>query len=310
MTGSPLGYVNGYLVEDEDGYTLIDCGWKADDVFEALQAGLSTAGVKLSQIRRLAVTHFHYDHYGLAGTLMRAGVPALLMHSKDWIVADTIFADPAAAERGADAWIARNGYDYEGDGDADYHRMNERAVPTHFVRDGERVGRLRAIWTPGHSPGHLCFFDHVSNKLFTGDHILDPITPHVGIWRQMLGDPMGDYVDSLEKCATITTSGALPAHGEPFSDLPRRLRELLAHQSQRQAQVQRRLADGTVMAADVARELGWTRRDRAFEELSTTHQQFAVAETLAFLQHLRARGGVVQRLVDDRIYYERTNLVE
>ena len=62
-----------YLVAEADGYTLIDCGWKADDVLAALQAGLASAGAALADVKRLFVTHFHFDHYGLAGTLRRAG---------------------------------------------------------------------------------------------------------------------------------------------------------------------------------------------------------------------------------------------
>ena len=72
MAGNPMRYVNGYLVEDAGGLTLIDCGWKADDVLAALRAALHEHGYRIADITRLLITHFHFDHYGLAGTLMRA----------------------------------------------------------------------------------------------------------------------------------------------------------------------------------------------------------------------------------------------
>ena len=69
MAGNPMRYINGYLIEDDDGLTLIDAGWKADDVLAALHAGLREHGWALADIRRLLITHCHFDHYGLAATL-------------------------------------------------------------------------------------------------------------------------------------------------------------------------------------------------------------------------------------------------
>jgi glyoxylase-like metal-dependent hydrolase (beta-lactamase superfamily II) len=291
MAGKPLRYVNGYLVEDGDGYTLIDCGWKADDVFAALQEGLAEHGLALGDIRRLLITHFHFDHYGLAGTLLAAGVPSLAMHPLDWETAREHGRDPHAADVAADAWIERNGLRIEESlEDEPQHRRYDLVEPTELIADGERIGRLTAVWTPGHSPGHLCFHDMVSGKLFSGDHVLDPITPHVGIWREGRGDPLGEYVHSLDVLATLDASGVLPAHGEPFPDLERRVAELLAHEAKREEQVLAALAEGPASATGIARLLPWRRRGDRFEQLSEAHQQYAVAETLAHLEHLCARG--------------------
>lgn len=291
MAGNPLRYVNGYLVEDGDGYTLIDCGWKADDVFVALQEGLAEHGLALGDIRRLLITHFHFDHYGLAGTLLAAGVPSLAMHTLDWETAREHGRDPRAADVAADAWIERNGLRIaESLEDEPQHRRYDLVEPTELIADGERIGRLTAVWTPGHSPGHLCFHDMVSGKLFSGDHVLDPITPHVGIWREGRGDPLGEYVESLEILTTLDANGVLPAHGEPFPDLERRVAELLAHEAKREEQVLVALAEGPASATGIARLLPWRRRGDRFEQLSEAHQQYAVAETLAHLEHVRARG--------------------
>src|SRR5579883_2344369 len=84
MTGNPLRYVNGYLLEEPDGFTLVDCGWKAADVAAALDGGLKSLGRSLKEIRRVAITHQHFDHYGMAGTLHRETQCDLLMHELDW----------------------------------------------------------------------------------------------------------------------------------------------------------------------------------------------------------------------------------
>lgn len=304
MTGNPLRYINGYVVDDVEGLTLIDCGWKADDVFAALQAGLRTLGRGISDLRRILITHHHFDHYGLAATLRRAGVPELLMHERDWAFAQDFAANHRENERTANAWLARNGFvPVEGE-EAGFVGRWEVIAPTRLVADGERIGRLEAIWTPGHSPGHLCFADTRSRQLLTGDHILDPITPHIGLWQDHAGDPMGDYAASLNKVRGRGPAGALPAHGEPFPDLDRRIDELLAHTAQREAQILGILAHGPAGAAEVAARLPWTRRNRDFADLGAWHQEFAVSETVAHLRHLCVDKRIEQLPGPDPIRYK------
>lgn len=294
MAGNPMRYVNGYVLADEGGLTLIDCGWKAPDVRAALDDGLAANGYALRDVRRLLVTHFHFDHYGLAGELIAAGVPELGMHPADWRVVQ-IRAAETDDDAMIDAWLERNGLHVESDPeeDAQYDRYDVVA-PTRLVEDGDRIGRLRAMWTPGHSPGHLCFVDTVSGRTFTGDHVLDPVTPHVGLWHDRGRDPMGDYVASLRAVGALETTGALPAHGEAFPDLARRVEELLAHEATREKAVVEALASGCATGAEVAAALRWRRRGDRFDQLLPSHQQFAVAETLAHLERLRALGRVTR----------------
>ena len=150
------------------------------------------------------------------------------------------------------------------------------------------------MWTPGHTPGHLCFFDRRSGKLLTGDHVLDPVTPHVGIWLERRGDALGDYDRSLDRVIACGANGALPAHGEPFADAAGRAVELLAHHRHRERQILDALERGALSATDVARALPWRRRGDPFDQLEEMHRQFAVAETLAHLEHLRAQGIVAR----------------
>lgn len=303
MAGNPLRYINGYVVEDEGGLTLVDCGWKAGDVLAALHAGLHELGHDLSGVQRILITHHHFDHYGLAATLRRAGVPELLMHERDWEIAQHFAATHKEDDRASDAWLERNGFVPSDAGDEGFAGRWEIMEPTALIADGERVGRLEAVWTPGHSPGHLCFADARSGRLLTGDHVLDPITPHVGLWRDRDADPIGDYLASLEKVRGRGPAGALPAHGEPFADLDRRVGELIAHTLGREAQIVGVLAAGTASAGAIAERLPWTRRNRTFESLGAWHQQFAVSETIAHLRHLFVNGRITLASGPDPIRY-------
>ena len=295
MTGNPMRYINAYLLDDDDGLTLIDCGWKADDVAAALDDGLAALGHAVADVRRLLITHFHYDHYGLAGTLVSRGVAELGMHERDWS-----FLKARRERRGDDdsivnAWLERNGLPVEPDDEESPYGRFDYVEPTLLLEDGQRVGRLRVVWTPGHSPGHLCFVDTVSGRTFTGDHVLDPVTPHVGLWHDSGRNPMGEYVESLRTVGALETTGALPAHGEAFEDLARRVDELLAHETERERGVLHALDDGPATAAEVAGKLRWRRRGDRFDQLAPEAQQFAVAETLAHLQRL-AHMQIVRRI--------------
>ena len=308
MAGNPMRFINAYVLDDDDGATLVDCGWKADDVLAALHAGLAQHGRSLADIGRLLITHVHFDHYGLAGTLMRAGVPVLAMHPLDWTTAQRHLTDPAAFDADADAWIARNGFHLSDDTFAEdlQHHRTELTPPTTLLDDGAMVGRLRAMWTPGHTPGHLCFVDRISGKMLTGDHVLDPVTPHVGVWLEEAGNPLGAYEASLERVAAADASGALPAHGEPFADIAGRADELLAHHRVRETQILAALDDGSHSATEIARALPWRRRGDPFDTLPEMHQQFAVAETIAHCEHLRSRALVTRDSDVTPIVYART----
>jgi glyoxylase-like metal-dependent hydrolase (beta-lactamase superfamily II) len=289
MRGNPLRWVNGYVVEEPDGLTLVDCGWKADDVLAALHEGLAAFGFALGDVRRVLITHAHFDHYGLAGTLRRAGVPDVMLHALDWERVQEVIGRWQDADARDNAYLVRNGY-VPGETSEGPGSRAELTEPTRYLDDGDRVGRLTALWTPGHAPGHLCFADARSGKLLTGDHILDPITPHVGVWRDRSGDPLGDYVASLDKVAHIAASGALPAHGEPFPDLHGRVAAIAEHTAHREALVLRIAGEAAVSAAEVAAQLPWTRRERRFADLGGWHQEFAMSETIAHLVHLERRG--------------------
>ena len=307
MRGNPLRYVNGYLVDDEDGPVLIDCGWKTDDVFDALRAALAERGLTVAALRRVLITHHHFDHYGLAGTLRRHGAAGLVMHRLDFERARFFAVNRDEMDARANAWLERNGFaGTRDDAEAQIAARSELSEPTRYAADGDRIGRLVALWTPGHAPGHLCFADTRSGRMFTGDHVLDPITPHVGIWVEGRGDPLGDYLTSLEKVATYGAAGALPAHGEPFPDLAGRARAIVAHTYVREAVMLDALGDRVATAADVARAVPWTRRERSFASLTPFHQEFAVTETIAHLEHLCVRGVLARDADDVSIRYSRS----
>jgi glyoxylase-like metal-dependent hydrolase (beta-lactamase superfamily II) len=311
LTGIALSHINSYLLRGDDGYILVDCGWDMPDVLEALQAGMADAGVSLGDIRALVVTHMHADHYGLAGTLLKLGHMRLLMHRIDWVYLKSQHQDIEARRISSESWLARNGFRPSATNEAAFEAFNRLTLvaPDEELEDADRIrvtgSNYQVIWTPGHTPGHICLFDAERHFLLSGDHVLEPITPNVSLWHDGLGNPLGAFLDSLRKVAALDADLVLPAHGEPFLGLQRRVNELLAHHDEREAAVEAALDGHQASAADVAAALPWTRRRQAFADLAVAQQRMALTETLSHLEHLRDVGRAQRREHDGTIYYTR-----
>ncbi len=113
-------------------------------------------------------------------------------------------------------------------------------APTHIIHDGERfkiceepVIHLRAVHTPGHASNHVCYWLEEDGLLFSGDHILNGVTP-------VIAPPDGhmkDYLDSLSKLRELPVSFILPAHGYVMDQPTQVIDKLVAHRLRREAKV-------------------------------------------------------------------------
>ena len=95
------------------------------------------------------------------------------------------------------------------------------------------VTRLRAIHTPGHASNHVCFLLEDERLLFSGDHVLDGVTP-------VILPPDGDmaaYLESLERLRLYRPKAIAPGHGRVLSDPSRVIDGVIAHRARREAKV-------------------------------------------------------------------------
>jgi glyoxylase-like metal-dependent hydrolase (beta-lactamase superfamily II) len=252
---SSLRYVLVYALELPDGVAIIDAGWAAQESWQALTAGLAAAGFGQGSVRAVLATHVHPDHYGLAGRVRAAAGAWIGMHQDDAALAGAV-------------------------------------QPDVLIGDGETIAlpgwELQAVWTPGHTRGHLCFYEARGRLLLAGDHVLPRITPHVGAHAKQSPDPLGDFLASLRAVAGLDVAEVLPAHEYRFSGLAGRVSELTAHHEARLAAVAAVVAAApSVTCDDVAAGLPWA---RPLAGMPAAHQARARRETLAHLRHLAVRG--------------------
>jgi glyoxylase-like metal-dependent hydrolase (beta-lactamase superfamily II) len=175
-------------------------------------------------------------------------------------------------------------------------RPPELAMPDYLVDDGERVDvpgwDIHAVWTPGHTPGHLCFHVPEHRLLLSGDHVLPSITPHISISRSDRGgDPLGDFLESLQKVAGLAVDDTLPAHRHRFGDLAGRVDEITRHHHDHLADIEAILGDGPAPLWQIAARLRW---NRPWDQFTLGLRRSAVNETAAHLRYLTRRGRAVR----------------
>jgi glyoxylase-like metal-dependent hydrolase (beta-lactamase superfamily II) len=153
--------------------------------------------------------------------------------------------------------------------------------------------RLEAFVTPGHTPGHVCLFLPEEKLMFSGDHILQKITPNIGLHPYSGPDPLGEYLQSLRATLALGATRLLPSHGPMIEDPSTRIHELLQHHDRRLQNCVEALGSTPQTAYAVSLHVFGTSLDHF-------GRWMAMGETLSHLEHLVHQGEVVK--VDDGDY--------
>jgi glyoxylase-like metal-dependent hydrolase (beta-lactamase superfamily II) len=312
IPNNPLGWVLPYLIAADDGYALIDSGWNTPESFEALEEELRALSLDFSDIKQLFVTHVHPDHYGLAGRIKEVCGARVVIHQRERDFISSRYRDPDQLLERMAAWLKEHGVPEEELRELQASSMPVRQYvvpvePDAVLWGGETLDfgfyRFEVFWTPGHSPGHVCFYERTQRVILTGDHVLPTITPNVSLHPQQTGNPLGDYLASLERLEPLEVEDVLPAHEYHFKDLRRRLQEIKEHHEQRLLEMLAVIGDGSCSAYDVASQIEWT--TGRYESFSPWMRRAALSETLAHLEYLVYEGRLHQRRRDGVVVYER-----
>ncbi|MCG8351099.1 MAG: MBL fold metallo-hydrolase [Chloroflexales bacterium] len=288
-----LRIVNCYLLQDDTGWTIVDSGLNRSESQVVWQSACAMLQIRPADITRIVLTHFHPDHYGLAGWL------------QEWTSGETpVYMSPREAELASEVWgradrgpepmaalFSSHGVPKERleSMAVELGRLRRMTLPhpcvTHLepgttLHMGGRA--FQAIYAPGHSDGQLVFYSPDDRLILCGDQVLIKITPHIGLWPESEPDPLGRYLNSLHALADLDVQLGLPGHGPLIHDWQTRLAELEHHHALRLEQMGA-LVRGGVTGYTVGRQVF------DFDKLTPHEMRFAVAETVAHLELLVAR---------------------
>ncbi|OLO25849.1 Zn-dependent hydrolase [Streptomyces sp. MNU77] len=301
IPGNPLRYTLSYVLPGTAGLIVVDPGWDSAEGWGALCRGLAAAGAAPADVTGVVVTHVHPDHHGLTGRLKAASGAWVAMHpaEHDSLPHRRPRRGTTAVDEGR-AWMLAAGapeHDVRqllGPAGTGSRRdaLSRLIAPDLLLEDQDRVpvsGRnLVALWTPGHTPGHLCLAESAAGVVLTGDHVLPRITPNIGLHGRRQGQtPLVDFLHSLERLAGWDGHEALPAHEYRFRGLAARTAELRDHHSRRLDELLSVVdALGRPTLWEVTAGLSWS---RPWDEVGAMRTA-ALAETEAHAQYLVDRG--------------------
>ena len=308
---NPLRYVLVYALElDGGGVALVDAGWDTDEAWGALCDGLSVAGGSIADVEAVLVTHIHPDHYGLAGRVREASGAWIGLHPDDAVMLESRYGDTDALLDAMFHFLADAGVPDDKLPDLAFASMVMKSMVTMAEPDvlfedqamvELRGWNLRTLWTPGHSPGHVCFYSDDRRLLLSGDHILPRITPNISVHAQQFPNPLGDFLESLAKVRDLDTDEVLPAHEYRFADLAARVDEITAHHTDRLDEIVQVIGDHPGSTAwEITLRLHWS---RPWDRIEPFMQRQANGETLAHCVLLELHGRVRRNGVSPALFF-------
>lgn len=262
-----VGPVNACLIEAEP-LTLVDAGINTPDARNALVLALAAGGYPVESVRRILVTHAHPDHYGLVPYLQEASGATVYFPEREIArVRDSQMLFEVGRllmEAGMPLELLFK-MDQQRKKDPAPKVPHEAVVPVMdgdtFDFDGD-AGRftLHALLMPGHTGGHVVYFEPEGRTMFAGDQLLPDVSPNP-LLEPSLDEPgqrrrsLEEYLRSLERMATMRIELAYPGHGAPVTNPQRLVESTIEHHLKRKVAVAARLDSKGKTPYDIAQEV-------------------------------------------------------
>lgn len=284
-TPFPVGDVNAWYLPGRVP-ALIDPGPRTPEAWRALEPHLRDHPVAV-----VVFTHHHVDHAGLAHRLQRDHGVRVVAHEAEAEILAHWGARAQERERDYEAGLVRAAV-------PEHHRERMRYGGRRFdsyaegvqadrrVRDGDTIALgdrdFEVVHAPGHTAGSTLLCAPDGAFTFSGDTLLERITPNALSVRASERSALPDYLASLERLARRDLGTILPGHGPTFHDAGKVISAGLRHAELRRARIVRLLAERADTAFGVAQRL--------FPALPDNQLFLAVSETLGHLECLRRDG--------------------
>ncbi len=301
-----LTHINLYLIEDGDGWAVVDTGVDTSKVRGLWERHFDgTMGGR--PVTRVMVTHMHPDHIGLAGWLTRRFGVELWISRTDYLMCRNLVLDTAENVPEDGVRFYREAGFTEPQLETYRRRFggfgsHVSPLPPSFRRmvEGERImigGReWIAIVGRGHAPEHICLWCPEAGVMLSGDQVLPRISSNVSVHpTEPYADPLADWLESCARIRDQLPEETLicPAHNEPFYGSAVRLQALIDDHEEGLAALMEMLKEPR-RATDVFAAL--------FKRPITDDLvHMATGESLAHLNCLIGRGLVTRYIAEDGV---------
>ncbi len=263
-TKPPATHTNCYLIYNSRELLIIDPGSPYEDEQQALAASVDALLGEGRKLREIVLTHMHPDHVG--------GVNALRTHLGDQVNRAAPVGAPVVAHR------------------LTAESLGEAINIDRFIEDdeviklsGEPEISLRAMHTPGHARGHLCFYEERTGTLISGDNI-------VGLGSVLIDPPEGnmrDYLRSLERMRALANLSVIfGGHGPAIANPYAKIDEYISHRLDREQKILQAVRAGATTPKDIVASV--------YTDVSPKAYAMAERAVLAHLEKLAADGLVSQ----------------
>ncbi len=303
-----LRHVHAYALIDGTNVALFDTGMQMPGAFERLEADLQSIGYSIKSISDIYLTQGHTDHCGLSGIIQKksdarihlsevAHQVLLLFQEGDHLVAQArlFYVKHGMSACDVEA-IVEEIEDMRS-------RISQFAVNT-FLQENEsrQFGHrsFEVIFTPGHAPGHVCFFFREEGLLLAGDHILPYIAPSLSpnIYDEIF-QPLKSYLGSLNVIEKLPITTIHPGHGNSFSGIEERIREIRAHHALKKQVLLEILNAHPKTTYHICSEM----IGAAAANWDDWEKFMALNETHVYLQELKRDGAIKETITDSVLFY-------
>ena len=300
-----VGPVNVYLIQ-EDPLTLIDVGPRSDETLEALRSGLNRLGHRLSDIRRIIISHAHADHYGLARLVVEESGAEVFIHAWDAPAVSASTDYSAYRELLATIGVPREMIEKM---EAGYEKFLGFTYPLDKVvplEDEDEIvfehESLSVVHTPGHTPGSICLVRSSNRLVFSSDTVLKNITPNPVLSPDPYDEKkrfqsLGEYLVSLARIRGLAPTLLKGGHGDDVTDYDEHFHRLYRFTMSRQSKLLSLIPDRGMT--------GWEASSLLFPNATGYNRFLAVSETVAHLDYAVSENRLLVERAEGRDVYRR-----
>lgn len=289
---SPLRWVNSYILQDEQGITLIDPGPRTMSSEQEWAQALAALQLNVEDITSVVLTHHHPDHYGIAGWFQEQSGAKVWMSERAHQEAQLMWGEKphdAGMNKQLPAFFAAHGMpvfwlsQIPEHLDSFIQQVSPQPKVT-YINEETHISMGGRLWVPvqtaGHAPGHISFYHPDSGVILCGDAVLPQISPNVSLVPGSDAEPLHLFLEGLRRLQELNVRTAYPGHRHPFTHFRERIEALLLHHEERLTNIAGMLsAAGCLTGFEVCVDL--------FGDKLGIHQmRFAMCEALAHLAEL------------------------